>query len=144
MLSNIAPGMEIAGAKGETLRGFSPNVPNAEFFPHVKLILTLIGINLGVPLVLLLKDASETNFSGWKGAMDQARQGFMRNRRWFRQGFYEPWYRFQVKRLMAEDGVLRRRLEAQGPRMFEHAWRFPGWRSIQPVDDARSFLIANA
>jgi hypothetical protein len=39
---------------------------------------------------------------------------------------------------MAEDRVLRRRLEAQGPRMLEHAWRFPGWRSIQPVDDANA------
>jgi len=58
VITGIAPGMEVQGKAGEKLHGFSPNVPNAEFFDHVKLILTQIGINLGLPLILVTLDAT--------------------------------------------------------------------------------------
>jgi len=81
-LEGIAPGMELTGRPGEKLQGFSPNVPNAEFFQHVRLILTLVGVNLGLPLCIVMLDGSETNFSGWRGALDQAKMGFRHNQRW--------------------------------------------------------------
>ena len=67
-IEGMGPAREFVGYPGEKLHLDSPNVPNPEFFPHMKLILTLIGINLGLPLVMVLMDASETNFSGWRGA----------------------------------------------------------------------------
>src|SRR5690606_8986688 len=72
-IADIAPGMEVVGAPGEKLQWFSPNVPNAEYFSHVRLMLQMIGVNLGLPLCLVLMDGSETNFSGWRGAVDEAR-----------------------------------------------------------------------
>jgi capsid protein len=74
MLAGWQPGMEVFGWPGEKLSGFSPNVPNAEFFQHAMLILTIVAVNLDLPLAVLLLDPSKTNFSGWRGAMDQARE----------------------------------------------------------------------
>lgn len=138
LVENIAPGMEVTGDPGETVKAFSPNVPNAEFFTHVQLLLTLIGNNLGVPLVMLTMDASQTNFSGWRGAIDQARQGFRRNRRWIRDRFLSEVYRWQVRRAIAEDKGLRAAAERLGPRIFDHRWNFARWPYIQPLQDAQA------
>jgi hypothetical protein len=66
-LDQLTPGVEITGEPGEELKGFSPNVPNAEFFEHVKLLATMCGLPLGLPLVMFFMDAGETNFSGGRG-----------------------------------------------------------------------------
>ena len=138
IIEELAPGLEVTGRPGEKLRGFSPNVPNAEFFEHVKLLLTLIGINLGVPLVMLLMDASETNFSGWRGAVDQARMGFRRNQRWLRARWFDPVTRWKVKQFLADDERLRRLAERANVDPFAFRWNFPGWPYVEPLKDAQA------
>lgn len=135
----VRPGEIIYGQPGEELKGFSPNVPNAEFFEHVKLILTLIGVNLGLPLALVTLDASQTNFSGWRGAVDQARMGFKRNQKWLIAKFHRPVWRWKVGQWAAEDPALR----AAGERIdiYAHRWKEPRWPYIQPLDDAGAQLL---
>jgi lambda family phage portal protein len=134
-IENIAPGMEIVGAPGEKLQGFSPNVPNAEFFTHVKLMLQLIGVNLGLPLCLVLMDGSETNFSGWRGAVDEARKGFRAAQRNLLTRLHTPVYRLKVSQWIAEDAALR---EASAQRdLYRHKWNCPRWAYIDPVGDAQ-------
>lgn len=137
-LEGIRPGMQIIGAPGETLTGFSPAVPNPEFFDHVKLMLSLIGVNLGLPLILVLMDASETNFSGWRGAMDQAKLGFRRNQACLCSRFHDPVYRFKVEQWMAEDAALRTAAKNKKLNIFGHKWNFPTWPYIEPEKDARA------
>jgi len=67
----IGPGMEWIGAPGERLSGFSPNIPNTEFFQHAKMLLTFLAINLDLPLAVLMLDPSDTNFSGWRRGLEQ-------------------------------------------------------------------------
>jgi len=141
-IEELAPGMEVAGAPGEKLTGFSPNVPNTEFFQHVRLILSLIGVNLGVPLVLLLMDASETNFSGWRGAVDQARLGFKRNQNLLKRRFHQRAYRWKVRQWLAEDGRLRDWADGLGTlddgSIYKHRWNAPRWPYVQPLHDAQT------
>jgi lambda family phage portal protein len=139
IIEGIAPGMEITGQPGEKLQGFSPNVPNAEFFPHATLILTFIAINLGLPLAVLLLDPSQTNFSGWRGAMDQARIGFRRLQRRLAARLHEPVYAWKLRQFAAEDPALRTRLD--DPKLFAHRFCFPRWPYIQPMEDAAADLI---
>ena len=141
LLEEIAPGIEIEGEPGENITSFSPNTPNPEYFQHARMILTLLGINLGLPLVLITMDGSETNFSGWRGAVDQARQGFMRNQRWLRDRLCRPTYRWKVRQWIAEDTALRRmvqRREVGFDKALSHKWHFPGWRYIEPMKDAQA------
>lgn len=140
-LEGIAPGMELTGRPGEKLQGFSPNVPNAEFFQHVRLILTLVGVNLGLPLCIVMLDGSETNFSGWRGALDQAKMGFRHNQRWLIDRFHRPVYRWKVRQWLAEDPALRVAANRPGVDIFGHKWNRPEWPYIQPLDDASTDLL---
>jgi lambda family phage portal protein len=140
-LEGLAPGMEIIGAEGETLSGFSPQIPNPEFFTHVKLMLQLIGVNLGLPLCLVLMDGSETNFSGWRGAVDEARKGFRNNQKNLIKRFHSPVYEFKVRQWMAEDPALRAAHKKLGDAIFGHAWNAPTWQYIDPVGDANGDIL---
>ena len=157
-IEGIAPGMQITGRPGEELEGFSPNVPNPEFFSHAMLILTFIAINLDIPLAVLLLDPSKTNFSGWRGAMDQARIGFRSIQDWIVNMLYDPVYAWQVRRWLIEDESLRARggYMFDGTRLirgsddgsiniFGHRWSPPSWPYIEPAKDAKadSLIIAH-
>jgi capsid protein len=142
VLQGVGPGMEIAGQPGERLRMDSPNVPNAEFFPHMKLVLTLIGVNLGLPLVMVLMDGSETNFSGWRGAIDQARLGFRMNQRRHANRWHRPINAWQVRRWIDEDPAVLRAIDRkQKIDPFRHRWNYPTWPYIQPLQDASADLL---
>ncbi len=143
-IQEIAPGMEIIGEKGEELEGFNPPTISGEFLPLMKTLLTLLGINLGLPLVMVLMDASETNFSGWRGAVDLARMGFKQNQKALVRKYHRPVWRFNVRRWLAGEPTLRARWEAElnKPRLerkfnpFAHAWNLPAWDYIEPWKDA--------
>jgi len=139
-IEGITPGMEIIGAPGEELQGFSPNVPNSEYFEHVKLILQLIGVNLGLPLCLVLMDGSETNFSGWRGAVDEARKGFKRNQQNLIKRFHTPVYIWKLHNMLQTDKALRNLYKKRGERFFKHRWNPQYWPYIEPVKDAEGDL----
>ena len=107
----------------------------------MRLILTLIGINLGLPLVMVLMDASETNFSGWRGAVDQARLGFRQNQKRLINRFHKPVYLWKVRQWMAEDAALRRAAARSDVNIFAHRWNPPTWPYIQPLQDATADLL---
>lgn len=131
-LENIAPGMEIIGAPGEELKGFSPDMPSAGYFEQVSLILQTIGVNLGLPLCLVLMDGKETNFSGWRGAVDEARKGFKSHQTNLVNRFHKPTYEWKVSQWIADDRALNK------PGVFRHKWNAPRWSYIEPVNDSQS------
>lgn len=140
IIDQIAPGMEIAGAPGETLSGFSPAVPNPEFFEQARLVLTFVAVNLHIPLAVLLLDPSMTNFSGWRGAIDQARIGFRQIQQWLTASFHRHVYRWKVRQWLAEDAALRS-AAGRGVRVDGHHWNSPTWAYIEPYRDAAADLL---
>lgn len=141
-LEGIAPGMQINGMPGETFTTFSPNIPNPEFFTHATLVLTFLAVNLNLPLCVLLLDPSKTNFSGWRGAIDQARLSFQDLQRWLIGCFHTPVYRWKLRQWLAEDpaGPLAR-AAARGTNVFQHRWTPPSWDYIEPLKDASADLL---
>jgi len=134
--------MEYFGQVGETLTGFSPNVPNSEFFPHAMLVLSFIAINLGVPVSVLLLDPTKSNFSAWRGAIDQARLGFRVAQGWLSSHFHSPVYRWKVRQWLAEDAELARFAARDDVDIFAHTWHPPTWQYIDPLKDASADLLA--
>jgi capsid protein len=141
MLRGVGPGMFFKGKPGSKYKLDCPQVPSPEFFPHVKLILTLIGINLGLPLVMVLMDGSETNFSGWRGAIEQARLGFRDRQRDLKGQFHRPCFVWKIRQWMNEDSALRNAAEKSGISIFRHSWSTPTWPYIQPYQDAAADLL---
>jgi len=140
-IEGIAPGMEIFGFPGETLSAFSPNVPNAEFFQHAMLILNFIAINLDLPVAVFLLDPRLTNFSGWRGAMDQAKFRFRQLQAWLIRHLHRPVWQFKVRQWMADDSALRSNYVKLGEQFFAHKWNPPGWPYIEPLKDASADLL---
>lgn len=140
-IEGIAPGMEIFGAPGETLHGFSPNVPNPEFLPHALMILTFVAVNLNLPLAVLLLDPTKTNFSGWRGAIDQARTSFREIQHWLIDYFHRPIYRLKVRQWLAEDPILQAMSRQDGVNLFSHRWNAGTWAYIEPLKDASADLL---
>jgi lambda family phage portal protein len=137
----IAPGMEVRGNPGEQLKGFSPAVPNPEFFDHVRLILTLVGINLGMPLVLYLMDASETNYSGFRGALEQAKIGFRSNQQQLIRRHHRPIYWWKLRQWMLEDAAIRTAEAKHGKAFYRHKFNVPTWPYTDPTKDATADII---
>ena len=138
-IEGISPGLEITSAIGEQIKAFAPNVPNPEFFPHAMMILTFIAVNLGVPVQLLLLDPKQTNFSGWRGAMDQARIGFRHQQRdVVIKRLCAPVGRWKTAQFIADDATIRRLASKPGIRPFNIVWTPPGWKYIEPFKDAQA------
>jgi lambda family phage portal protein len=136
-LKQLYPGLFLDGLPGDEFKTFSPNVPNAEFFQHATMVLSAVAINLKLPLVVLLMDATETNFSAYRAAFEQAKEGFKELQQWLIEELYTPVYQWQVRRWMASDA----RLAEYGPEIFRHQWRPRGWEYLEPVKDATADLL---
>lgn len=137
-VGGISPGMDVRGRPGEKITGFSPNIPNPEFFPHALMVLTFIAVNLDMPVAVFLLDPKLTNFSGWRGAIDQARIRFRWIQRWLIQRFHMPVYRWRVRRMIQSDAALAGRLKSGTIKLFNHKWNPPTWRYIEPSKDAKA------
>lgn len=144
-IMNVSPGMMYTGYPGETITGFSPNVPNPTFFDHARQMQQLIGINLDIPLVMMLLDASETNFSGFRGALEQAKLSFVALQQWFAIVYYRPVAMWQMRLWSDPNSPLADpfivRLRERGINVFAHEWQYPTWPYIQPVEDATADQI---
>lgn len=136
LIEEVAPGMEIKSLPGEKVKLDAPRVPAPEFFEHVKFLLQLFGNHLSLPLVMLLMDASETNFSGWRGAIQQAHMEFRRVQQWMARRFHRPVYMWKVRQWALEDTHFRTAAERLDIAIFRHNWQAPRWTSIQPLVDA--------
>lgn len=136
VLEGISPGMEIDAEEGESLSGFSPNVPNSEYFQQVRLIMQLVGVNFGLPLCLVLMDGSESSFSGWRGAVDEARKGFVADQMNLVRRLHMPAYTWWLSRELGMDSSLRKVAKRDGIKIFGHNWQMPTWSYIEPVADA--------
>lgn len=139
-LENIGPGMQIRTLPGEDIEAFSADIPNPQFFEHVSLILKIVAANLGIPLQAVLLDASQTNFSGWRGAIDQARAGFRRIQTHLISRFHQPVWRWKVANWLQSDRLLQQYLNVESTKPFKNRWHRPTWEYIEPAKDTTADL----
>lgn len=136
--ADLAPGTELTAQPGETISGFSPNIPSPQYIEHVKMILTFIGLNLNLPRIILLLDASDTNFSSWRSAFEQAKYGFRRLQRRMIERYYRPIYLWKVREWALRDREVRTLAATYGPKLFNHYWTPPRWGYLEPLKDAQA------
>ncbi|QGJ70618.1 Phage portal protein, lambda family [Planctomycetales bacterium 10988] len=141
LTADLRPGAIKKLPPGTTLKSFSPNVPNPEFFQHLKWLISLISVNLGMPLVLVMLDASETNFSGWRGAIDQAKQGWKRNQDLFIRRFHSPIWKWKLTQWSLLDPALMSARERLGNAYYKNNWQKPGWPYIEPLKDTQADVL---
>lgn len=141
LLQHIYPGMEVALKRGEKLVTASPQVGTSDFINHTHLILQFMSVNLDLPVAVMLLDASLTNFSGWRGAIEQARISWRRWQQWLIESLHMPTYRWKVRQWLAERSDRGTKLRAAvraGTDVFKHVWHPAGWTYIEPLKDVQS------
>lgn len=121
--------------KGKTFKFATAPVASIEGMQHIRSQVQKVGNVVHMPLILMLLDASETNFSGFRGAVDTARMSWRRMRMNHVQQFYSPVFRWWGSRNFSRMGRVATAAAASG-KFFKHSWKAPAWPSIQPKDDA--------
>lgn len=134
-IEGVSAGLEVFSDPDEKLSAFAANIPSPEFFPHTRLLLTFIAINLDLPVHVLLLDPSQTNFSGWRGAIDQARLRFRQIQAWMVSKFHGPIYRWWLRRKLANDPRYVEAAKRVGVKIYAHRWNPPQFPYIEPLTD---------
>jgi len=148
-IQGMGPATVVRNRNGRALKPSRNSAPGPDYEAHIKMILTIMGVNLGMPLVLCLMDAKETNFSGWRGAFDQAKMGFIRNQKRLISRFHDPVLKWHLSRRAEKDtrfAVMMTKLvnkaKAAGRQWYK--WHRPSWPYVNPMEDAGASLIAVA
>ena len=137
-VQEVQTGLTYQTAPGERVVPWNSNIPEAGYFDHAALLLTIIAINLGLPLHALLMDPTKTNFSGWRGAMSLAQVGFRRLQQWMQEEFYGPIWKWKVAQWTNDPEVRSAAVLVArgGGSIFRVGFGKPGWASIEPFKDA--------
>lgn len=154
LLEELYPGAELHGFPDEQITPWAPNIPNAEWFNHMRLVLRIIGIAWGMPYVLLMLDTADTNFHGYRGAVVEARDVFRNVQRGFARRWHTPVVKHYLHRWADEDPAvgrlrmrslrearLKRSRRNQRFNLFRHSWTLPGWASVDDLKDATADLV---
>lgn len=136
----LTPGLTARLRPGEKIQTIQSNIPNPEYFAQVRLLLRIIGAQLGMPLTLVLLDTSDTTFHGYRGELQQARKGFERVHRWFTGRFRFPVWRWLVRHWAPDLGMAAQRLIERG-RLYRVKWPLPSWPYVDPLKDAQADKI---
>jgi len=76
---------------GDEMQSFIPARPAAAFGSFLENCYRLIGLPFGLPIELLLKDFSKTNYSSARAALLEAWRSFWRRRDAFGMAWMDPW-----------------------------------------------------
>lgn len=133
----LSPGMVQRLKPGETLTSFNPNVPNPEFFHHISLLVRLIGGPLGMPLELTLMDTTNTTFHGYRGVLQQAYKGFLRQQRELPLKLHTPHYKRLLKAWLPSLGSA----ASKNKNLGRHRFLGEGWPYVDPKVDAEADKI---
>ena len=141
-IQSIEPGLVSYLNTGEGINVVDPKRPGDSFPSYVETMLRLIGVSLGLPYELILKDFSKTNYSSARASLLEARRMFTNWRGWFSRRFCQPIYDMVI-----EEAFLRDMIDA--PNFYEMkaeycraAWIGGGWGWVDPVKEVQSSQMA--
>jgi len=142
-LEEFEPGMVRYLAPGQDVRQVIPQRPGGTFDTFMERVLRSIGAGVNLPLELVLKDFSKTNYSSARAALLEARRFFRCEQVWLIDSFCQP-----VWELFLEEAFLRGELPARD--FYKHreaytraAWRPTlGWGWVDPTKEIEAELRA--
>ncbi len=137
----MSPGKLWFAPKGWTPHTIASNTPAPEHRWFFRLMMQRISLSYGLPLIMVLLDASETNFSGWRGAVGQYEIGMRRRQKRRARQFHRQVWWWKVEDwlgLPATRGGLGAAAKKLGEKVYKHQWTLPTLPYIQPEIEARA------
>lgn len=133
---DMKPGKILRARPGKKLVGFAPNMPGEQSLEHAMLHVAIMAVNLDIPVQILMLDPTQTNFSGWKGATNEAEDRWREIAQDLAECLHRPTINWMVSRWLIEDGIIASLAQEPGVDVYRHQWSSPRKESIQPVEDA--------
>jgi len=137
-VTQFEPGMMGWAPQNADVFQVKPEHPQTNLTDFIRLLCQFSGRCLGFPLELVLMNFERSNFSNTRAALMEARRSFEGWQQWFISIFLRRAWRYVIADAM-RSGALAARDDA-----WLHDWIPPGWRFLQPKEDAEahSMLIA--
>lgn len=131
-------GSVISMFPGDKVAPFTPSRPNSAFGAFVENVLRHIGTGLNIPLELLTKDFSKTNYSSARASLLEAWRFFNSRRLWLAHNWARPVYE-----LFLEECVNKGLIEAPDFYKNKASWSRCKWIGagrgwIDPVKEAQA------
>jgi len=128
---------------GDKMMPFAPDRPAPQFPAFCEYVARQIGVTLGLPYELILKDFSKTNYSSARASLLEAWRGFLTRRTWLTTYWAQPVYQ-----LWFEEAVFAGLIDAPGyeqreiaPYYMRAKWVGPGRGWIDPVKEAEAAQV---
>lgn len=142
-LEEISPGMIEYLNAGEEVSFGDPKRPSGTFAPFVEAVLRSIGSALGLPLELVLKDFSKTNYSSARAALLEARRFFRADQAWLAQRLCQPCWEWILEEAWLREDLPAVDLFGESREDWMRAsWIAPGWGWVDPVKEVESSKLA--
>lgn len=141
------PAQVFKAPDGYSIEGWNANLPSQAFFEHSALLLTMLAVNLDLPLMFLLLDGSLVNFHGGRMTFDQAKMRFRQLQRDRIEGLWSPTYAWRIRRKLTPgspdfDHALASAYERGKINPFKHCFHPPAWEYVKPMEDAAAEKLA--
>lgn len=125
---------------GYQIKGWNANMPSSGFFEQAGLLLTMLAVNLDLPLMFLLLDGSLVNFHGGRMTFDQAKLRFRQIQSDQIQGLWNPTYAWKLRQRLTPgsiqfDPALFAAVK-RGVNPFKFQFRPAAWPYVKPLEDA--------
>jgi len=143
-LERLSPGSVYYGRPGDKIQAIGPNVPQGDSVPWIQLIEQSIAQGVDLSAIELSRDYSRVNFSSARAAANRDRQTYRFLQEWMvtqiLNRVWELWVRGAV--VVGRPGFPSAQQYLADPDQFlDVRWRFPGWSSVNPLDDAQAHRI---
>lgn len=149
------PGRQVDALPGTKLRMETPDIPGESALEFNRNLLMYLSMNLDLPLITLLLDARDANFSSYRNVFDQARLHFELHQGNIASMFSSRVYANLVRVRAKTDPFIQKFMERHKLRdvrdvasvdnvarqLTRHDWVNNGWKYIHPVDDAMGHVI---
>lgn len=140
----LAPGMTVGLMPGEKASFADPGRPNTAFQPFVLAVLQQVGIGLGIPYELLIKQFN-ASYSASKAALLDAWMFFRGQRTWVARSFCQPVYETWLAEAVASGRVPAPGFFADPLVRWAYtraAWHGDSQGSINPKDEVAAYTAA--
>lgn len=138
-ISSLEPGIIDYLAPGESVEFATPNRPGGTFEPFTTVVLRSIGAALGLPLELVTKDFSRTNYSSARAAMLEARRFFRNEQQWLGTTLCQPIYEMVIYEAWLREDIPAVDIFSElGADYMQARWIAPGWGWVDPVKEVKS------
>lgn len=123
---------------GDKLSAFNPGRPSAVYKEFIEVVVREIGVSMGLPYELIMKDFSKTNYSSARAALMEAWRFFAGRRKWLTQYWCQPAYELWFEEAVARGDIEAPDFDANRQYYTRCEWIGDGRGFIDPKKEAEA------